>query len=207
MERVAKNEGLYAEEIVNQCLMDSEYNLREILVAVLTFIQQGILVPQDNKRTLHLFTETSQPRDTTDPDSFEDDQVRIEPFVEDILRVSSEIIEDDQMTDIEWLHTILEKITPSPLADSLKSDILERDLIFESDIRIKMHSTRIETLSKTDLKRWARIMDGKGFVLSEQMTNPLNGIKMVFRSETIKIACSLAELMNGEYLLILAEIL
>lgn len=206
MERVAKSEGIFVKEIVNQCLLDSEYNLREIMEAILMFIQQGILVPQDKNRILPPFTETLQFRDLAEPHSIKEDSVDTKTFADEILGVTSGFIEEGRGTDIEWLPAILETITHSPLADSLKSDILERDLIFESDLRLKMHSTRAETLSKVDLERWARVMVNKGFVLVQQTINPLNGIKIVFESETTKIACSLAVLKNGDYLLILGEI-
>ncbi|MFW9856617.1 MAG: ATP-binding protein [Candidatus Thorarchaeota archaeon] len=207
MERVAKSEGLFAEEIVNQCLLDSEYNLREIIQAVLLFLQKGILVLQDKTRTLPPFTETSRPGDLIESSPIEDIKVKEEPLLEKMSVIPPKLSEENETLHIEWLPAVIEKITPTALPNALVPDILERDLIFESDLRIKTHSTRVETLSKTDLDKWARIMDTNGFILTQQNGNPLSGIKLIFESEATKLVCSLAKLKDGDYILILGEIL
>lgn len=205
MERVAKSEGLFLEEIVNQCLLDSEYNLKEIIQAVLFFLQNGTLILHNRARTLPPFTDTSKSEDLAEYSPFEDIKVEKESFFE--KTPTSDLSEKNEALHIEWLSAVIEKVTPTALPDNLVPDILQRDLIFESELRIKTHSTRVETLSKADLDKWARIMDNNGFILTQQNGNPLNGIKMIFESETTKVACSLARMKDGDYLLILGEIL
>ncbi len=65
----------------------------------------------------------------------------------------------------------------------------------------------MESFTELDLNRWAMIMTQKGFIVDKSSLNPLNGIKLILRTEFVKIACSIALLNSGDYLIILGEVL
>ena len=55
MDQLADIEGLFVEEIVNQCILDSDYNYREIIEALLSLIEENIIFPADQNRKLPSF--------------------------------------------------------------------------------------------------------------------------------------------------------
>ena len=106
---------------------------------------------------------------------------------------------------MKWFSDVIPEISESPLPDSLKQDILERDIMFESNCRIKTSSVRAEIFSMSDLTRWAELMTQRGFITQSKTKNPLNGIKIALKAEFTTIMCSIALLKNGDFLTILAE--
>jgi hypothetical protein len=85
------------------------------------------------------------------------------------------------------------------------SDILERDLIFESEVGIKSTSIRILTYTESDLLQWAALMTQKGFILHQKATNPLDGVKLSLKTDFATIVCSIARLKSENYLFIIGE--
>ncbi|MFX0183910.1 MAG: ATP-binding protein [Candidatus Hodarchaeota archaeon] len=201
IDQLARSEGIFVEEIVNQCLLDSEYSYREITDALITFFKEEILIPKNPTRKTPSFVS----------------QRLIPPLKEEIpsedllISETEEVIQETetqelQEQDITWLIELLAEIHPSSLPDSLKEDILKRDFIFESDFRIKANTTRIETYNESDLKRWANLMTKNGFIMDTKIKNPLNGMKIILRAGNIKIASSIILLNSGDYLIIFGEV-
>jgi len=201
MDQLAKSEGIFVEEIVNQCLLDSEYSYREIAEALITFFKEGILVAKNPTRKMPSFI--SQPPLPPLKEEIPSGDLLISETEKVLQETETQELEDQ---DITWLNEILTEIQTSSLPDSLKLDILERDLIFESDFRIKANSIRTETYNESDLKRWANLMTKKGFVMDKKIRNPLNGVKIILRADIIKIASSIALLKSGDYIIIFGEV-
>ncbi len=205
IDQLAITEGIYAFEIVNQCLLDSDYNYREITEVIISYLHEKVLVLVDQNRILPLFvspllpTALQQPKPEEalyeQPTSFE-----VSEYISD--QESLEIGE----VDINWLTMLIPDIQQSSLPESLISDILERDLIFESEFRIKSTSIRIITYSESDLLRWATLMTQKGFVLHLNTINPLNGVKITLKTDLTTIICSIAQLNTGDYRFIIGEV-
>ncbi len=214
MNQLSSFEGIFVEEIVNQCLLDSDYNYKEILKTIITYLHEGILilknpnrflphfesVPVVSPETLTKIPESSSPEDLQD--TISQDEVDYLPKVD--LDTDLEGINDH---DIAWFTEIIPEINLSPLPDSIKEDILERDLAFESDVRLKTGSLRTETYEESELLEWAKVVTQKQFSLVQKSKNPLNGLKIILSSDLAKIACSISKLKDGDYLLVLAEIL
>ena len=215
MDQLSITEGLFVEEIVNQCLFDSEYSYREITEIIISFLQNGILVLIDPNRTLPPFV--SQPLLIEEEELVVEEATIHETEEEPVAsqsQVATEELEDsftDESldlggVDINWFIELISEIQPNPIPDSLKSDILERNLIFESESRIKATSTRVVTYSESELLRWASLMTQKGFMLHHKTKNPLNGIKISLRGELTTIISSIAKLKTEDYLVIMGEV-
>lgn len=212
MNQLSSFEGTFVEEIVNQCLLDSDYNYKEIIKTIITYLQDGILILKNPNRFLPHFESVTivTPETLTKiPDSTEELENTILKTKVDYLPVTEldSDLERIKEHDISWFTEIISEINFSPLPDSIKEDILERDLTFESNVRVKTGSLRTETLRESNLLDWAKIVTQKQFVLDQKSTNPLNGLKIFLSSDLAKIACSITKLKNGDYLLVLAEIL
>ncbi|MFX0212177.1 MAG: hypothetical protein ACFFDT_39755, partial [Candidatus Hodarchaeota archaeon] len=100
---------------------------------------------------------------------------------------------------------LINDLPETSLSSNLISDILERDLIFESEVGIKSTSIRTLTYTEADLKQWAALMTQKGFLLHQKAKNPLDGIKITLKSDLAIIICSIAKLSSGDYLFIIGE--
>ncbi|MFX0084814.1 MAG: ATP-binding protein [Candidatus Hodarchaeota archaeon] len=210
IDQLARGEGLFIEEIVNKCILDSNYNYREIIEAIISFLQQGILILVDQKRLLPSLSsqllldyekEKKREKEELEVDLAQEMPTDIE--LKDDLERSFEEIDE---INIEWFTEILTEITETTLPDSIKQDILARDIMFESKFRIKSSSVRTEVFSKSDLIRWAQLMTQKGFILQDKTKNPLNGLKITMKADFISIVSSIALLKNGDFLTILAEV-
>ncbi|UCE12671.1 MAG: ATP-binding protein [Candidatus Heimdallarchaeota archaeon] len=212
IDQLAITEGLFVEEIVNQCLFDSEYSYREITEAIIFYLREGILVLTDGNRTLPPFITHkpiidlgSEEFEETIPEELGIEPAAADPTTEDLDFLSHEETEELIDIDTNWFNELLIDIQTSPLPDSLKSDILERNLLFESASRIKVKSIRTITYSESELSRWARLMTSKGFTLHHKTTNPLNGVKVTLKTDLTTLVCSIAQLQTGDYLLIMGE--
>ncbi len=205
IDQLAITEGLFAIEIVSQCLLDSDYSYRKITEVVISFLRDGLLILVDQNRTLPSFV--------TPLPSEELQQIRLkgpefeeeEPATFHSITESLEYISDEEV-DINWLTELIPDIEVSSLPDSLISDILERNLIFESEFSIKANSVRSVTYSESDLVRWATLMTQKGFILHNRTANPLNGVKITLRTDLTTIISSIAKLKSGDYSLIIGEV-
>ncbi len=209
-DQLAIGEGLFIEEIVNQCILDSNYNYREIIEAIISFLQQCILILVDQKRLLPslssqlLFDDEKEKE--RGKEELEADQTQEIPADTEWKEDSERSFEEIEEVNIEWFTEILSEIAKTALPDSLKQDILERDIMFESEYRIKSSSIRTKVFSKPDLMRWAQLMTQKGFILQNKAKNPLSGLKITMKTDLTSIVGSIALLKNGDYLTVLAEV-
>ncbi|MHA2304972.1 MAG: ATP-binding protein, partial [Candidatus Hodarchaeales archaeon] len=212
LDQLADAEGLFVDEIVNQCILDSDYNYREIIEALVSFIEEKIIFPADQKRKLpsfsphHVFADHEQiPFVLDEQEEKELDQkdniLKIEDLKDDVFLEDQELNE----IDIRWFLDIIDEITESSLPDSLKEDILERNLLFESNFRIKTTSIRTEIFSYSDMTRWAHLMIQKGFILQEKTRNPLNGFKLAMKADFSTILGSFALLKDEKYIIVFCE--
>ncbi len=212
MDQLADIEGLFVEEIVNQSILDSDYNYREIFEALVFLIEEKIIIPADQERLLPSF---SSQLISADHDLFplkvdEQEEKEKEIDIADyILKTENEDsnLENRELDEIKikWFLDIINEITESHLPDSLKKDILERNIMFESNFRIKITSVRTENFSYSDLTRWALLMTQKGFILQEKTSNPLNGLKLAMKSDFAIIISSFALLKDGNYIVVFCE--
>ncbi|MFX0171022.1 MAG: ATP-binding protein [Candidatus Hodarchaeota archaeon] len=216
MDQLASFEGLFVEEIVNQCLLDSDYSYREIMTTLIKFFKEGILIPKNPSRQMPPFITQplltslveEQPQDQEITELMKTEEITYgEDLIDKTKEVTLETIAPElEKEDITWFNEILAEIQPKPLPDSLKEDIIKRDLIFESSFRIKANTIRIETYKESELKLWANLMTKNGFVMDKKIRNPLNGMKIVLRADSIKIVSSIALLKNGDYIIIFGEV-
>ncbi|MFX1285180.1 MAG: ATP-binding protein [Promethearchaeota archaeon] len=204
IDQLAINEGLFALEIVNQCLLDSDYNYREITEVIISYLHDKVLVLVDQNRKLPLLISTLPPADLQ--------QLKVEEAVADeqIFPEVSEYVPGEEPLeigelDIDWFITLIPEIQTNSLPESLISDILQRDLIFESELRIKTTSIRIKAYSKSDLLHWATLMTQKGFIFHSKAKNPLNGLKITLKTDLTTIICSITQLKTGDYCFIIGE--
>ncbi|MEE9411378.1 MAG: ATP-binding protein, partial [Candidatus Heimdallarchaeota archaeon] len=56
LDQLATGEGLFVEEMVNQCILDSNYNHREITEGIISFLKEKILILVDQHRKLPTFS-------------------------------------------------------------------------------------------------------------------------------------------------------
>ncbi|MFX0014627.1 MAG: ATP-binding protein [Promethearchaeota archaeon] len=207
-DQLARTEGLFAIEIVNQCLLDSDYSYRSIIEAIISYLHDKVLVLVDQTRILPSFISPLISEDLQQPTL--EEIVSEEPTTSDSLTDVMEYITEGENKkigedDIKWFIDLKQDIQITSLSESLTSDILERDLLFESDSRIRAKSVRHMIYSKSDLQRWAALMTHKGFSLSKKDKNPLNGVKIALRADNTTILCSIAQIETGEYCFIIGE--
>ncbi|MHA2246510.1 MAG: ATP-binding protein [Candidatus Hodarchaeales archaeon] len=209
IDQLAITEGLFASEIVNQCLLDSDYSYRKITEVLISYLRDEVLVLVDQNRLLPSFV-SSLPSDDLQQleveETASEESIAYHSLVEASEFISDEEPQEIGEVDINWLTELIPNIQINSLPSSLISDILERDLIFESEFRIKANSTRTVTYSESDLLRWASLMTQKGFILHHKAKNPLNGVKITLRTDLTTIISSIAQLETGDYLLNIGEV-
>ncbi|MFX0122863.1 MAG: ATP-binding protein [Candidatus Hodarchaeota archaeon] len=208
MDQLALSEGLFAIEIVNQCLLDSDYNYREITEVIISYLRDGVLVLADQNRTLPHFVSPLHP--------VEEQVLELEETVSEVQTpipskvdvpeyISEEGSQEVGEEDIRWFTKLIGDLQENSLPVPLMFDILERDLIFESEVGVDTNSIRTLTYSESELLQWAALMTQKGFLLHQKATNPLNGIKLTLKTDFTTIISSIAQLESGEYLFIIGE--
>jgi hypothetical protein len=202
--QLALSEGLFALEIVNQCLLDSDYSYRKITEVIISYLREEVLILVDQNRTLPHFVSPPHP---VDQQEIKDDVSQDQTFAQ--VELSDFISEDEVLEvgeeDIIWFIDLINGLQENSLPSNLISDILERDLIFESEVGIKSTSIRTLTYTEADLKQWAAVMIQKGFLLHQKAKNPLDGVKIAMKSDLTTIICSIAKLNSGDYLFIIGE--
>ncbi|MFX1505167.1 MAG: ATP-binding protein [Promethearchaeota archaeon] len=203
IDQLALSEGLFAIEIVNQCLLDSDYSYRKITEVIISYLRDGVLILADQNRMLPHFVSTPLSEEQQEFKEISEDQAPPR------LEMSDFISEDETIEigeeDITWFIELINDLQETSLSSNLISDILERDLIFESEVGIKSTSIRTLTYTEADLKQWATLMTQKGFLLHQKAKNPLNGIKIILKSDLAIIICSIAKLSPDDYLFIIGE--
>ena len=203
-EQLAISEGIFLEEIVSHCLLDTEYNYREITEILILMLEEKILVLADPKRQL-------PPIQSKNEVEFKD-SVETGVSVPENTEITDELDQDvfSEPLDLEKEETMVKDLLAEcqvrTLPDSLKKDILERDFIFESSIKIKPKTIRLETLGIDELRKWVIKILEKGFKLDKILNNPLKGKKLIFRSDFGSTAISIALLSEHEVLVIFGEI-
>ena len=202
IDQLALSEGIFAIEIVNQCLLDSDYSYRKITEVIISYLRDGILVLVDQDRTL--------PRFVSPPLPLESHQELEEALSEVPSEISEEDITGEELldvgeVDISWFTEIISDLQENALPPNLMSDILERDLIFESEVGIKSTLIRTLTYTESELLQWAALMTQKGFILHQKVTNPLDGVKLTLKTDFATMVCSIARLKSENYLFIIGE--
>ncbi|UCG03525.1 MAG: ATP-binding protein [Candidatus Heimdallarchaeota archaeon] len=205
IDQLALSEGLFALEIVNQCLLDSDYSYRKITEVIISYLRDGILVLADQNRELPHFISLLPPDEAKLEETIAEDQASTVPEADIADYISEERLQDVTEEDTRWFTELISELQENSLPKTLISDILERDLIFESGIGINSKSIRILTYSESELLQWAALMTQKGFLLHQKAINPLNGLKIVLKTDFTTILCSIAQLDSGEYLFIIGE--
>jgi len=195
LSQLATTEGVFLEEIVNICLLNSEYNYREILEAIARMFMEGIFVLTNKNRRLPMMSSKLIEPHLDFPSYGLVQKEEAEPCIDQLLGA-----------DPEWFEQLITSIKPNPLQTEVKMDILKRDLIFESNYRINANTLRIEIYSLAELQKWARIMDKKGFTIREMKKNPINGQKITFHSGEELIICSIAFHTDEDYIFVIASV-
>ncbi|MHA2203522.1 MAG: ATP-binding protein, partial [Candidatus Hodarchaeales archaeon] len=205
VDQLALSEGLFAIEIVNQCLLDSDYSYRKITEVIISYLHDGILVLADQNRTLPHFVSPIHPVELQLEEIESEDQASIHSEADVSEFISGEGSQEVGEEDIKWFTELVGDLQENSLPTTLMSDILERDLIFESDIGLDANSIRILTYSKSELLQWAALMTQKGFVLDNKAINPLNGVKISLKTDFTTIISSIAQLESGDYIFLIGE--
>ncbi|MFW9906606.1 MAG: hypothetical protein ACFFFH_20025, partial [Candidatus Thorarchaeota archaeon] len=203
IDQLALSEGLFALEIVNQCLLDSDYSYRKITEVIISYLRDGVLVLVDQNRTLPHFVLPPQFVGQQEIKEISEDKALPQLEMSDLISENESLEVGEE--DIIWFTELINDIEETSLSSNLISDILERDLIFESEVGIKSASIRTLTYTEANLKQWAALMNQKGFLLNQKSKNPLNGIKITLKSDHAIIICSIAKLKSGDYLFIIGE--
>ena len=107
---------------------------------------------------------------------------------------------------IEWLEVISSEIIENQLPDKLKEDILVRNLIFESNVKLKGNITRNEVVTESELMNILKKFVKKGFSLEKQTDNPLNGVIVVLSSNTSRIIISIATYGENNFICVIGEL-
>lgn len=207
-DQLAITEGLFAVEIVNQCLLDSDYSHRKITEVIISYLRDRVLVLADQNRLLPHFITPLHPVELQQlelEETVSEDQTSIHSETDVSEFISREGSQEVGEEDIRWFTDIIGDLQENSLPKTLVSDILERDLIFESGFGVDANSIRTLTYSDSDLLQWAALMTQKGFLLNQKATNPLSGIKIVLKTDFTTIICSIAQLGSGDYLFIIGE--
>ncbi|NHJ00634.1 MAG: ATP-binding protein [Candidatus Heimdallarchaeota archaeon] len=199
-EQLAQSEGIFLEEIVNQCLLDSEYNYREIAEILISLLEEKALILADSSRKV---PPVSTREDLMFIGTSETEEIKVE--------LNNDVVDAQNLDEIDTheqelrIKDIFSECQVHSLSAGLKRDILTRDFIFESKVQVKTETTKTEVLSKTDLLKWIKKILEKGFVLHEVLENPLKGKKLLFRSEYGAAALSIALISDDEFIIIFGE--
>ena len=92
------------------------------------------------------------------------------------------------------------------IPDTLKEDILIRDIIFESNIQIKRNTQNVNIYSETELLESLNLLSKAGFVPIRKVSNPLKGPKYIVSSGSAQLIVSVSTYTPGTFLCVIAQI-
>ncbi len=168
--QLASSEGLFIKEIVNHGFFSSKFKYIEIFENLLNLFTAKILVPQDPNRRLPIL----DGEDVSDENDIirESKKAFSQPLQGDEFHIESLSNQQDE-TSSEWVTNIVSEIYENNLPDQLKEDILIRDLIFESNIKLKDNTPNTSIYSKPELVKSLNLLSKAGFRINKKTSNPL----------------------------------
>lgn len=215
--KLADNEGVYAEEILNLCLYDLlDMSYQEALVELLTLLNEKVLVPIDSTRHIPIFKFDELVEDSDLREEISVEKEDIEESIDDSADLKSDItvnllteaIEDESTSSIaiQGWDEILTDIDKSSMSQSLIEDILKRDIIFSSGIKIDNRTLQIKILDRESMNIWGKNLNSRSYQIKSIEKNPLNGKKIILDNEMKQIIISISQSNSQEYIILVAEI-
>ncbi|MHA1941619.1 MAG: ATP-binding protein [Candidatus Hodarchaeales archaeon] len=203
IEQLAPSEGVFLEELVNICLLNSDYNYIETINAIVELFHSGILNLHDPIRIMPII-----------------EKMKIQGVKSDKFRISK----DDDFTEVKVgqvngsLHEhlteerisifqqLIQQITDSNIPTQLKEDILVRNVQFESGIKVKNNSIQALVYTEENLMQSLNKFFEAGFIIDKKNKNPLNGLNIILTLANDRIMISLAKYEHNTYILVIARI-
>ncbi len=201
--KLASSEGLFLKEIVNHGLLSSKFKYIEIFKNLLNLFRGDLLVPLDPNRRLPNF----DANDVSDESAIvtEYKKSSLQSLQEDELPTESLSSQADDTTS-EWVTQIVAEIHESSLPDQLKEDILIRDIIFESNIKLKDNTPNTSVYSEPELVKSLNLLSKAGFKTITKATNPLKGPKFIISSGSAELVVSISLYNSHKYLCVIAQL-
>ena len=193
-EQLASSEGLYSEEIVNKSLLDTDYSYLEVISALIDFYQNKFLILKDTSRNLPSFIITEDDKDFDAPTDEE---------IKDSI-ISREI--DERSIEIEWIDKIISEIKENKLPKQLKQDILVRNILFESDVKVRGNKTEILIFKEMELLDLLIKFSKMGYSLVKRTNNPLKGVKVILSLDNSEMIISIADYDDNNYLCVMGNL-
>jgi DNA helicase HerA-like ATPase len=196
-EQLASSEGLYTKEILHHCLLDSDYSYLEIITSLIDLFREKILMPIDSNRRLPSFTIHREEKQEKGLEKV------LENDIEQDIAIDKKNLEK---LDIEWIEKLLSEIQENQLPEELKEDILVRNLIFESNVKLKGNTTKNEVVTEDELKNIIEKFVKFGFSLEKKTINPLSGVTVVLSSNNNSIIISIATYGENDFICVIGEL-
>jgi len=198
--QLATTEGLFIKEIVNHGLFSSKFKYMEIFENLLNLFKEEILVPQDISRRLPILNHVN---------SIEDAEILTNKVVPSKNQISDDLSTiSSESTGIveEWVSEMISEIQDTAIPDQLKGDILSRDIIFESNIKLKSSTPTINEYSETELTKSLELLSRAGFKVIKKDINPLRGPKYILSAESADLIVSISMYETERYLCVIAQL-
>ncbi|MHA2096828.1 MAG: hypothetical protein ACW98F_19605, partial [Candidatus Hodarchaeales archaeon] len=201
--QLANSEGLFIQEIVSHGFFSSKFKYIEIFESLLNLFREKIIIPQDPTRRLP---------------SFEREEVsNAHDISSDYIKQDSQSIEDEEVTprslslqpsdmSEDWVTPLVSEIQKNSLPNQLKEDILVRDIIFESNIKLKSNTPNTSIYSVSELVKSLSLLSKAGFKVIDKNINPLKGPKIIISSESAKLIVSIAMYEDNKFLCVIAQL-
>ncbi|MHA2155696.1 MAG: ATP-binding protein [Candidatus Hodarchaeales archaeon] len=198
--QLANTEGLFIKEIVNHGFFSSKFKYIEIFEQLLNLFREKVLVPQDFNRRLPILNGESLSKDDEIP--IDGTLLSQEQEIDELSKGST------QHTGIidEWVTQMVSEIHDNSLPDQLKEDILVRDIIFESNIKLKDSTPNISIYSETELVKSLDLLSRAGFMINKKGVNPLRGPKYIISTERANLIVSISMYKEDTYLCVIAQL-
>jgi len=176
---------------VDKCSFDSDKSRTEIIEIIINFYRSKLIFPNDPSRILPPFIENN----FTDS-KLEDDSEKSEAHEE--MNIFAEETSKIAITKpvTAWIIDLITAIQKNSVPDELKEDILSRDLIFESQLKLRNNSLASKTYNESELENWLLSLSEEGYTPQKYLKNPLNGVKIILSSMKNKFILSIA--LNAE---------
>ncbi len=201
--QLANSEGLFIKEIVNHGLFSSKFKYIEIFEKLLDLFKDKILVPQNSNRKLPSFDRIIQSSEDRGVKADDDDPSH---YVHEFDYHTEVPFQQNGEGTIEWITQILLEVQENSIPEQLKEDILVRDIVFESNIKIKNNTPSINIYNEEELVESLALLSKAGFHPLKKATNPLKGPKIIISSGSAELIISISRFKSKGFLCVIAQL-
>jgi hypothetical protein len=106
-----------------------------------------------------------------------------------------------------WIIDLITGIQENSVPDQLKEDILSRDLIFESQIKIRNNNLTTHFYSEVEIENWLLTLSEEGYTPQKYEKNPLDGVKFILSSMENEFILSIALNGDNKYICVMGSLL